>query len=98
MTDALRWLLDGLIDHLDRGEFTLPLLLVAVCLLGPLGWAWWWRCMVLRRVKQLYDDVIKEKDAEIARIQKICGKLPATGNSPAPPAVEKLPFSRPARP
>ena len=94
MTDALHWLLDGLVAHVDRGEFTLPLLLVLLCLLGPLGWAWWWRFFVLRKVEHLYQDIIKEKDAEIARILKVYGgrKLPSPSTPPSP-AVDKLPFT-----
>ena len=99
MTDALRWFLDGLVAHVERGEFTLPLLLVLLGLLGPLGWAWWWRCFVLRKVEHLYQDIIKEKDAEIARILKVYGgrKQTSTAGSPSPP-VEKLPFTGQARP
>jgi hypothetical protein len=95
MTDALRWLFDGLIAHLDRGELTEPLLLVLLCLAGPLLWACWWRAFVLRKIKRLYREVIQEKDAEIARIVKLCGgrAVPVTASAAAP-AVEKLPFSQ----
>jgi hypothetical protein len=91
MSDAVRWLLDGLEAQLDRGELTFPLLLLLLCWLGPGLWVWWWRSFVLRKVQRLHEEIVQQKDAEIARMVKLYGGRQLTPPGPATaPAVEKL--------
>src|SRR5688572_1028637 len=98
MTDALRWLLEGLDAHLQSGELTLPVLFVLICCLGPVLWAWWWRAVVLRKIVRLHEEIIQQKDAELARMVKLYGGRQLASSGPATaPAVEKLSRVSPAQ-
>lgn len=91
ITDALSWFLKGLEAHLHRGELTFPLLFVLICWIGPVVWAWWWRTFVLREIVRLHQEIIEQKDAELARMVKLYGGRQLAPRGPATaPAVEQL--------
>jgi hypothetical protein len=98
MTDALHRLLEGLDAHVQRGDLTLPLLFVLICWLGPVLWAWWWRAVVLRKIVRLHEEIIQQKDAELARMVKLYGgpQLARPGPATAPPVetLSRVPSAR----
>ena len=66
--DLLEKFLKGLLEHVEKGNVTWPLIVVLIVLLSPTLWGLYTRCFLLRKVETGWKNRLKDKNAEIERL------------------------------
>lgn len=69
MIKALRWLLNWLLDKVDKNELGWPLIIVLVSLWGPTIWNVFSRWRSRKQVEGLYERIIKDRDVLITELR-----------------------------
>jgi len=74
-TESIRWLLEGALDHLEKGNFDFPIAVVLAVLWIPTLWAIYVRYYLLRKIEDGHKLLVKEKDARLADKDKVILRL-----------------------